>query len=340
MQNNTNDDVLQDGKRDWNGKKRRSMNVARHFSLGGREKKAEKVSGCADRLSFKQDSSGKLTLHQTWFCKSRLCPMCNWRRSMKIAYQNKLVVEKANERENLQWIFLTLTVRNTDAQELPETLSELSKGFYRLFKYKRVSGAVKGYFRALEVTRNADKDNPEWYGTYHPHYHVLIAVRPSYFKKAYIKQADWVALWRKAMRLDYDPVVHVQRVKPKAELDDMTSYEADVKRAIAEQKAILEVSKYPVKDSEVINPNQDESENVETLLTLDDALAFKRLIGYGGILKEIHAELNLDDAEEGNLLNVTEEDEIANAVFDITAKWHIGLNRYVVTKTARVTEEN
>lgn len=259
---------------------------------------------------------------------------------MKIAYQNKLVVEKANERENLQWIFLTLTVRNTDAQELPETLSELSKGFYRLFKYKRVSGAVKGYFRALEVTRNADKDNPEWYGTYHPHYHVLIAVRPSYFKKAYIKQADWVALWRKAMRLDYDPIVHVQRVKPKAELDDMTSYEADVKRAIAEQKAILEVSKYPVKDSEVINPNQDESENVETLLTLDDALAFKRLIGYGGILKEIHAELNLDDAEEGNLLNVTDEDEIANAVFDITAKWHIGLNRYVVTKTARATEEN
>jgi plasmid rolling circle replication initiator protein Rep len=259
--------------------------------------------------------------------------MCNWRRSLKIAYQNKQVVEKANERENLQWLFLTLTVRNVDAEELPETLSELSKGFYRLFKYKRVSGAVRGYFRALEVTRNADKDNPEWYGTYHPHFHVLIAVRPSYFKKAYIKQADWVALWRKAMRLDYDPIVHIQRVKPKAELDEMVDYEADVKKAIAEQKAILEVSKYPVKDSEVINPELDESENVETLLTLDDALAFKRLIGYGGILKEIHAELNLDDAEEGNLVNVTDEDEISNAVFDIMAKWHIGLNRYIVTRT-------
>ena len=132
MQNNTNDDVLQDGKRDWNGKKRRSMNIARHFSLGGRKKKAEKVCSCADRLTFKQDSNGKLTLHQTWFCKSRLCPMCNWRRSLKIAYQNKQVVEKANERENLQWLFLTLTVRNVDAEELPETLSELSKGFKRL----------------------------------------------------------------------------------------------------------------------------------------------------------------------------------------------------------------
>lgn len=94
--------------------------------------------------------------------------MCNWRRSLKIAYQNKQVVEKANERENLQWLFLTLTVRNVDAEELPETLSELSKGFKRLTDYKRVSGAVRGYFRALEVTRNADKDNPEWYGTYHP----------------------------------------------------------------------------------------------------------------------------------------------------------------------------
>ncbi len=135
------------------------------------------------------------------------------------------------------------------------------------------------------------------------------------------------------MRLDYDPIVHIQRVKPKAELDEMVDYEADVKKAIAEQKAILEVSKYPVKDSEVINPELDESENVETLLTLDDALAFKRLIGYGGILKEIHAELNLDDAEEGNLVNVTDEDEISNAVFDIMAKWHIGLNRYIVTRT-------
>ncbi|EWK77635.1 protein rep, partial [Staphylococcus aureus] len=26
---------------------------------------------------------GYLKLHKTWFCKSKLCPVCNWRRAMK-----------------------------------------------------------------------------------------------------------------------------------------------------------------------------------------------------------------------------------------------------------------
>jgi len=335
VKNNMDSDVLQDGKRNWNDKKRRSLEVARHFDLGDRPKKALRVRECADVLSFLMDTEGKLRLHQTWFCKGRLCPMCNWRRSIKIAYQNKLVVEQANETENLSWLFLTLTVRNTDGSDLSETLSELSKGFNRLFKYKRVDNAVKGYFRALEVTRNADIDKSEWYGTYHPHFHVLIAVSPSYFKKNYIKQSDWVTLWRKAMKLDYDPIVDVRRVKPKQDVLDLVEYEGSYKKEIAEQRAILEVSKYPVKDTDVINPKLSELENVETLLTLDDALAYKRLIGYGGILKEIHAKLNLDDAEDGDLINVSDEDKIANAIFDVVARWNIGLGRYVVTKTER-----
>lgn len=41
----------------------------------------------------------------------------------------------------------------------------------------------------------------------------------------------------------------------------------------------------------------DEERNLQRLADLEEGLYRKRLISYGGLLKEIHKELNLDDAE-------------------------------------------
>ncbi|MDQ6222640.1 protein rep, partial [Staphylococcus epidermidis] len=39
---------------------------------------------CAEILEYKQNrETGERKLYRVWFCKSRLCPMCNWRRAMK-----------------------------------------------------------------------------------------------------------------------------------------------------------------------------------------------------------------------------------------------------------------
>ncbi|KZM56330.1 hypothetical protein A3Q35_08595 [Aeribacillus pallidus] len=94
----------------------------------------------------------------------------------------------------------------------------------------------------------------------------------------------------------------------------------------------MEVSKYPVKDTDVIKGNKVTDENVETVLVLDNALAYKRLIGYGGLLKQIHKELNLGDAEDGDLVYISENDEVANGAFDVIGKWHIGLKNYVIKR--------
>ena len=40
--------------------------------------------------------------------------------------------------------------------------------------------------------------------------------------------------------------------------------------------------------------------------------------------------MNLGDAEDGDLVKVSEEDEVANGTFDVIAKWHIGLKNYVI----------
>jgi len=327
------EDKTKSGKeRDWKGKKRRSGLTAEHFKVAGLYKKAERMNECADVLTFKYSSSDNLLkLYQTWFCKVRLCPMCNWRRSLKIAYHNKRIVETVNERENVSWLFLTLTVRNTDAENLPEMILGMFKAWNRFVGYKVFKTSIKGYFRALEVTKNRDSES-ESFGTYHPHFHVLLCVPVSYFKKKeyYITHEEWTSLWQKAMKLDYRPIVNIKKVKPKEKLDGMETYENDVKKAIAEQNAILEVSKYPVKDTDVIKGNKVTDENVETVLALDNALAYKRLIGYGGLLKEIHKELNLGDTEDGDLVNISENDEVANGTFDVIARWHIGLKNYVI----------
>ncbi|WP_425388517.1 protein rep [Domibacillus robiginosus] len=335
IQKDNNINILRDtranGKdRDWKGKKKRSLLMAEHYGEAGLNKKAERMEQCADTLLFKK-SAEKLKLFQAYFCKVRLCPMCNWRRSLKIAFHNKQIVEAANERENLKWIFLTLTVRNVEGSELKNTMDVMTKAWNNFSRYAAFKKSVKGYFRAMEVTKNREKES-EWYATYHPHFHVLLAVKPSFFTKDYIKQAEWIAMWRKAMKLDYDPIVHVQRVKAKKESPDLNEIEQDVKRAVEEQNAILEVSKYPVKDSDVIVGNSVTTDNVETVLDLDNALAYKRLIAYGGLLKEIHKELNLDDAEDGDLIRVGEEnaDEIANGAIEVMAYWHVGLKNYVL----------
>ncbi|MEC2217098.1 protein rep, partial [Bacillus velezensis] len=240
-------------KRDWKGKKRRTNLMAEHYEALQEKigapyygKKAEKLSGCAECLSFKRDpETDKLKLYQAHFCKVRLCPMCAWRRSLKIAYHNKLIVEEANRQYGCGWIFLTLTVRNVAGEELKPAISDMMKGFNRLMKYKRVDTAVLGYFRALEITKNHEED------TYHPHFHVLLPVKRSYFGKNYIKQVEWTSLWKRAMKLDYTPIVDIRRVKGRAKID-AEQIESDVREAMMEHKAVLEISKYPVKDTDVM----------------------------------------------------------------------------------------
>ncbi|KAA0068235.1 replication protein, partial (plasmid) [Rhodanobacter sp. T12-5] len=139
-------------KRDWKGKKRRANLMAEHYEALQKKigapyygKKAERLSECAEHLSFKRDpETGRLKLYQAHFCKVRLCPMCAWRRSLKIAYHNKLIVEEANRQYGCGWIFLTLTVRNIEGEALKPTISDMMKGWNRLFGYKRVKTATLG----------------------------------------------------------------------------------------------------------------------------------------------------------------------------------------------------
>lgn len=254
-------------------------------------RKSERMKECAQWLAFKRKDDGSLNLHDARFCRVRLCPICQWRRSLKTFAQMSKVLDVASA-EGYQFLFLTLTMKNCEAAELSDKLTHLLLSFNRLVKYKDVSKAVKGFYRGCEVTHNVITDE------YHPHLHVILAVGKSYFSgKTYISQEKWTELWQRALQVDYTPIVDIRKCK-------------------GGSKAIAEACKYAVKPSDIINFSDWEL-TVSTLKVLDKALENRRFIGLGGVLKEIHKKLHLDDIENGDLLHVetdsnddTTEDEV------------------------------
>lgn len=280
------------GKRQpWRQKKIENLKYANYLQIL-KFKKAYRVHECAEKLAFAVDSNGKKKLYQAWFCKSRLCPMCQWRRSLKVTYELKKVLKTAiEEYPKAKFLFLTLTVKNCTGTELKSTLKKLTGAFHKLSKYKKVTKNLLGYVRSTEITVN-EKD-----GTYHPHIHVLLMVKSTYFKDHdnYITQNEWTELWKRASKLDYTPMVSLKQI-----------YDNKGKGAL--NSAALEVAKYQLKSKDYLNDDVDDEINLRHLKDLEEALAGTRQYGYGGVLKEIASRLKLPD--ENDLVHIeSEEDE-------------------------------
>lgn len=241
-------------------------------------RKSERMKDCAQWLSFFRKGDGTMKLHDARFCRVRLCPICQWRRSLKTYAQMSQVLDLAKG-QGYQFIFLTLTMQNCSGDELSEELTHILLSFNRLMKYKDVQKAVKGYYRGCEVTHNTLTNE------YHPHIHAILAVKGSYFGGSYyISQARWAELWQRALQVIYSPIVDIRKCKGGA-------------------KAIAEACKYAVKPSDILNMD-DWDMTVETLRTLDKALDKRRFVGLGGILKDLHKQLHLDDMEDGDLVHI------------------------------------
>lgn len=297
---NTENEVLQEqnNKNKIGYKERKKENIIVSESLGkaGMWNRAVRVSQCSNYLEFYEcDLDNYKKLISANFCHDRLCSFCNARKSKTLFAQLMRILEVAETREDLEYVFLTLTVRNSKDIGLDKSLDTMYAGLKRFMNYKRIDNMAVGYYKTLEITRNNDI-NSKYYSTYHSHFHLLIGVKPEYFKdETYIEQKEFVKLWKKALRVNYNPVVYVQKVQPKVEGQDIGS-------------AIAEVVKYSVKSSDYLCDTQAETD--KTIKTLAYALKNRRLIGYGKLFKEIKAELALQDIEEDNLEDEEHEKHI------------------------------
>ena len=249
--------------------------------------------------------------------------MCAWRRSLKTFGQVSQVMDYVEENYDYKYIFLTLTVRNCYGEDLKDTLDLMTGSFSKLSRRKAFKDAVKGYFRSLEVTYNQEEN------TYHPHFHLILAVNKSYFddNKIYLSQNDWTNLWKQSLKVDYTPVVNVKRIKPNT--DDKTY-----------GKAVAETVKYTVKTNDYLIKDEEGKINEkltdEVVDTLDTALHRKRLVSFGFVFKEVHKKLNLDDTEDGSLENTDNDDEIRSDLFSVILRyqWNIGIKNYKLVEIA------
>ena len=323
--NNTKPEFLQDVKNgkeiDWRGKKLENLELAESYKRIG-SNKYYRVLDCSTFLEFRLAVDNSLKLSNANFCKVRLCPMCSWRRSLKIFGQVSRVMDHVEENYNYKYIFLTLTVKNCYGEDLRDTLDLMTKAFNKMNQRKAFKQAVNGYFRSLEITYNKEND------TYHPHFHMILAVDNSYFTQSriYLSQNDWTELWKSCLKVDYTPVVDVRRIKENKDKDF--------------GKVVAETAKYTVKPEDFLI--RDEKGNIkenltdEVVKTLDEALHRKRLTAFGFIFKEVHKELNLDDTEDGDLTN-TDNEDLREDLTDIILRyqWNIGIKNYILIEVLK-----
>ena len=306
--------LLVDGSTNWKSAKMKNLAVSSVLSDAGR---SQRMHDCGTELQFAISNSGEHRLCRANFCRDRMCPACQRRRSLVIFHQVKNVCQ-AIQKDNptYKYLLLTLTVPNVKAEQLSKEIKHLSASWDRLSRRAIFKKSIKGFFRATEVTYNGERDD------YHPHLHVLLCVPPRYFKKDYISRDTWLDLWRDATRYPEITQVDVRAVKPnpkRPESDAIVS-------------AAAEVGKYATKPSNYLARFPDGTYYAfeKVVNELAGAIARKRLVSFGGIMKEYQSKLLLEDPESDNadLINVDGDQESINAVMKYVYRWNVGLKNY------------
>lgn len=221
---------------------------------------------CGEYLRYVIGAGGSMHLNRANWCKQRTCAVCCWLRSTK--YRLRIfqgLPGLLRDYCGYHFLFLTLTVRNCHISELRSHIRMMESGWHRMVNLQRFPAV--GFLKSVEVSRPRDcfyhgvfvgrmgqklidrwlvhlqklpSWNPSAWREYHceechPHFHALLMVSPSYFHRSEkIEHAEWRSLWKRAARLDYEPILDIRRV------NNLSG-------------AILEVSKYCLKSEDMID---------------------------------------------------------------------------------------
>ena len=306
--------------------KQLGMRMSRLLIGTEHEDKALRMQSCATHLTYqvKQHiTTGEIKqdLQAMHTCKVRVDPVCTWARSRIWRKRldeglNRMMVDHPTTR----FIFLTLTKKTCDVTLLGENITLTSKSFDRLMKRRDVKTNVLGYAKSLEITRCFDwydsrgkfieRHGTTWFKRHkskskgkwkakptdecHPHIHVLLAVKASYFSHGYITQNEWVNYWKESLDIDYKPTVDIRTVKPNPK------YENDKLGLIS---SVLELAKYSTKPCDIVFDQY-------FLVQFINQIHGTKHIVTGGLIKKY---INASEPSEEDILkasaNVTEQDE-------------------------------
>ena len=245
-------------------------------------------------------------------CNTRLCPFCEWRRTR--VWRGRLTDGLSRlyaDKPKLRGVFLTLTVRNSRLEDLGQTLTDMNRAWDRLAR--RRSFPTSYWFRRTEVTITGIPGTDGY--SAHPHFHVLMLVKPSYFSHGYIRQTEWQKQWMDAARLDYAPIVDVRSAKKNSSAGSSTEENT--------RAAVLEAAKYASKATQLM-------ELGPAITELHWQLRGRRLYALSKDLRayikdgDISSEELMDDASKP-LPEGTER-------MELVAQWFEDSNEYLITE--------
>lgn len=314
----------------WKQNKQPNLMTASAYAGTAYDKYHGLMKDCSGWLLFKiitnPETGEKIhKLESAKFCRLRHCPICQWRKAMiwrgrTFKAVNKILIDYPGKR----FIYLTLTVRNCELAQLGDTITHMNQSWQRL--HQRRDFPAIGWMRNLEVTRAFDiyyangyvgRHGQTWIDKWintqkkgsrsfdeskirleltdevHPHFHALLMVNPGYFSNDYISQKEWIQLWRESLRVDYDPSVTVNVVKPRGKQTTVTSElqatQLENQPAIDDglAKAIRYTLKYSNKPDELLITDTSELQNFKRWLELyTEQLHGKKAVATGGIFRQ------------------------------------------------------
>ncbi|NEP61328.1 MAG: protein rep [Symploca sp. SIO2G7] len=273
----------------WDVHRAESDRIERHYKGTQFQSYADRIHFCSEFLDFILAPKGdegelRLKLQAARFCRVRTCMICSWRKSLRWkAKAYEMLPRFINDYPAYRFLFLTLTVKNCEIWQLRETLEWMNKGFTRLSRLKVFPG--EGWIKSVEVTKGKKGDA-------HPHFHVLLGVKSSYFGRNYLSQKKWCELWQKSLRCDYQPILDVQALKSKDSLVGL----------------IAEVIKYQTKPSNLIGSGGKKDR--DWFLEYTCQMHGSKAISVGGLFREYFREL---EKEPDDLIGSDDEDVESDA---------------------------
>lgn len=256
--------------------KNNQTRIQRLFSFNQKIQKNICDCGRYIQLNTKRNydtGESKKEIGQTYTCKYRYCPLCNYYRICSVSPQMVKLLEDQQNKGN-KILFLTLTVPNCDYSNTRKTISEMNKAYFRLSRLDFFK-SVEAWIRTTEVTFNAK-------GEAHPHFHIALAVNDNYFKKGTYKTTqEWSAIWSKAYKSDRTLIVDIRKAYKSKKHS---------KRDLDIHSTVKELAKYCIKSTDlqrIKNPS-----NMEII--------FNQLKGLRFIATSQNIKLSEDKKEELN----------------------------------------
>lgn len=287
--------------------------------------KAEQLHHCSTYLEFLfNQTKNDLKLKKINSCKYRLCFVCNWRKSLKIySFMRQCYDIIYKEDKKTRFLFLTLTNKNCDLENLPNTVDDILKAFIKFRKRKELQ-FLKGLVRSLEITIDRNKtitkkmynDKKEYYkkrnlkiGDNNPNYmmcnvHIHSILHTNYndytrYGNNWLEQKKIALLWQQCLNVDYVPSVDIRAFKSKREVEKGHEF--------------AEMSKYTVKSSDILKSLEDYKEfenDKKVIYWLDIALKNRRLFDMSGSFREIKRQIKFDEKRFEDYITFEEDDII------------------------------